>query len=74
MKDKDSIDGEDWLDFCDDEITEIVKNLNRGTPPSAYPWLDWKGWKPKEYRCTCGAEKTYGINTSHSSWCDKTRI
>ena len=26
-----------------------------------------------EIKCTCGAEKTYGIGTSHSDWCDLER-
>lgn len=24
-------------------------------------------------KCTCGAEKTYGIDSGHSSWCDKAK-
>ncbi|GAC1499938.1 MAG: hypothetical protein NVS1B10_03150 [Candidatus Saccharimonadales bacterium] len=29
-------------------------------------------WTPKTTKvCTCGAEKTYGASTGHSSWCDK---
>ena len=57
--------------FSDDEITEILNSIDREREPKTpYPWLDFKGWKPKEYRCTCGAEKTYGKDTSHSTWCD----
>lgn len=37
-----------------------------------YAWPDpLSGSIPKHKSCTCGAEKTHGKNTSHSSWCDK---
>ncbi len=57
----------------DDDITEIIDDLNEPTK-NPYPWLDLAMWKPKRYDCTCGAEKTYGKNTTHSDWCDKVRV
>lgn len=60
--DKDAIDGRDpW----DDEITEAI---------NPKPWIDLYGWAPKERKCTCGAEKTYGKGSHHSEWCDAIKL
>lgn len=54
--------------WTDDEITEIIKKIH---PLVKTPGLDFSSWQPKEYKCTCRSEKTYGINGLHSDWCDK---
>lgn len=65
--DRDSIDGFDELDL--EELNEQLKPRE--------PWLDfsdlWKDFKIKEYKCTCGSEKTYGKGATHSEWCDSLR-
>lgn len=70
MNDKDSLDGRDPWD--DEEITEIINELN--VKPSK-PWFDLSSWylPPKEYKCTCGSEKTYGKGAPHSQWCDSVK-
>lgn len=65
MNDKDPVDLWD-----DEEITQIVKELN--VKPSK-PWFDLSSWYPKEYKCTCGSEKTYGKGAPHSQWCDSVK-
>lgn len=62
-----ALEEEDTELFSQEEWAEILKNM--GEMPLSYPT-----WSAKDYRCTCGAEATYGINTGHSSWCDKLRV
>jgi hypothetical protein len=47
-------------DLTEEEINDMLNEA----------WYDDKG-KKKEVKCQCGAEKVYGKNATHSSWCVK---
>lgn len=72
IADRDAIDGRDFWD--DEEITEIVRDLNKdgiSVQPSTYPWLDFANWAPKERTCDCGGKTA---KTTHAEYCSTRKL
>ena len=68
---KDDIDDIDY-----DDVEEVAdSNLPTGCSWLGSEWFppDIFHPAPEEKKCTCGAEATYGPDTTHMDWCDKLR-
>lgn len=53
-------DDEDPIElFSDEEVKKLKDSLNQ-------PWLDFSLWKPREFRCDCGAKVA---KTTCAFWC-----